>query len=142
MQEENNSSQVNQGLKGKLPAEKTIGYVLLGVGLLMIVIPVFLMIGVLTGRSKPPQVLDAEAPSLQLPNLGDSIDLPQQLKAQGISINQQSPQATGQKIIPDEVFNFYVNAGIFYLLMLFIASAGSKVATIGVRLVKDVNVKS
>jgi len=141
MQDQNPTNQVDQGLRGKLQADKTIGYVLLAVGLLMIVASVFLIISVLTGRSRPPQVLEVEAPSIQLPNLGSSIEIPEQLKEQGFSLGQSGAQGANQKIIPDEVFNFYINAGVFYLLMMFIASAGSKIATIGTHLVKEVKIK-
>lgn len=124
-----------------MPLDKSIGYVLLIIGLLMIIVPVFIIFSVLTGKSKPPQVLNVEAPSIQLPNLNSSIEIPAQLKAQGFSLGQTSGPAS-QKIIPDEVFNFYINAGIFYLLMVFITSAGLKIATIGTHLIKDIKVKA
>lgn len=141
MQEQGSLGQNNQGFKKGFVADKTIGYVLLVTGLLMIVVPVFLIISVLTGRSKPPQVLNVEAPSIQLPGAG-SIELPEQLRAQGFSLGQAGKEQSSQKIISDEVFSFYINAGVFYLLMMFIASAGSKIATVGVHLIKDIKVKS
>lgn len=141
MQEQGSLGQNNKGLKNRFVAEKTIGYVLLAVGLSMIVISVFMIVNILTGRSKPPQVLNVEAPSIQLPSAG-SIELPEQLRAQGFSLGQTGKEQSSQKIIPDEVFSFYINAGVFYLLMMFIASAGSKIATIGVHLIKDIKVKS
>lgn len=117
--------------------DKTIGYILLTIGLLMIFVPVFMIYRVLSGAAKPMQVLNVEAPSIQLPNTNSSIEIPAQLKAQGFSLGQNSGP-TSQKIIPDEVFNFYINAGIFYLLMVFITSAGSKIAIIGTKLIKEI----
>lgn len=124
----------------KFTSCKTVGYTLLGIGLLMIVTSVFMVIGVLSGYSKPPQVLNVEAPSIQLPNAASTVEIPQQLKAQGFSLAQNNAPAS-QKIISDELFNFYVNVGLFYLLMMFIASSGSKIATIGTHLIQEIKLK-
>src|SRR3989338_2789375 len=142
MQEQNSPNQTYGGFKSKLAADKLIGYALLTVGLLMIVIPVIMAISVLTGRSKPTQVLSVEPPSIQFPSLDSSIKIPDQLKEQGFLLGQGGTQGASQKIIPDEVFNFYINASVFYLLMMFIASAGSKIAIIGTHLIKEMKVKS
>lgn len=124
----------------KFPGSKIVGYTLLGIGLVMIVTSVLLAVRVLSGYAKPPRVLNVEAPSIQLPNAAGSIEIPQQLKAQGFSLAQSSAP-TSQKIIPDELFNFYINVGLFYLLIMFIASSGSKIAVIGTHLIRDIKIK-
>lgn len=121
--------------------DKIIGYSLLVVGLGMIGIPVYMVINVFTGKSKPPRVINVSAPSIALPSVGGSLELPEELKSQGFSIKQSDPSKSEQKIIPDEVFNLYINSGFFYLMMLFVTSAGAKIAGIGVHLTKDIKVK-
>lgn len=123
----------------KFSSDKTLGYILLGTGILLIVVPVFMVVSVFTGKSKPATVINAPAPSIRIPTAKSTIQIPTILQKAGFSIGQQnSPDYITQEIIPQEVFSFYINAGIFYLLMLFIASAGSKIAVIGTKLIKDV----
>lgn len=121
--------------------EKVVGWILLSFGLLLILLSLVFIFLVFTGRTKPPEVMNVAAPSLELSSLTGSIELPPQLRAQGFSISQNDQKPAGQKIIPDDVFNFYINSGIFYLLMMFVASTGSKVAGIGVSLIKEIKVK-
>ncbi|MBI3342510.1 hypothetical protein HY024_05300 [Candidatus Curtissbacteria bacterium] len=135
-----NPAQPITASSSKFAADKLTGYVLLLLGLLMIAIAVVLAFLLLTGRTKPPQAVNFEAPSIQMPSNG-SVELPAQLKSQGFSVSKPTSQVGAQKIISDEVFNFYLNTGLFYLLMMFVASAGSKVAMIGVHLIKDFKIK-
>lgn len=101
----------------------------------MIVIPVFLIANVLTGKSKPPQVFNTEAPSFEIP-----LDIPKDAKTStGLNISQSGSQKA--KIISDEVFNATLNISVYYLLMFFITSAGSKIAGIGIKLIKDIKVQ-
>lgn len=126
-------------LRGKFSSDKDFGYALLAIGLLMIVVPVLLVVLVFTGQVKPLTVLSAEAPTIRIPTAKSTIQIPGVLEKLGFSIGQKdSPDYVTQEIIPQQVFSFYMNAGIFYLLMLFIASAGSKIAGIGTKLIKDV----
>lgn len=127
--------------KQQLPIRKIAGFSLLIIGLLMVIIPIILIGRVFTGVSKPPQVVNVEAPTLSLPSLGDSIEIPAQLQSQGFSLKQKG-NAKQPKIIPDEVFNLYINSGFFYLFMIFVTSSGSKVANIGINLSKDLKVKN
>jgi hypothetical protein len=123
----------------KFSTDKTLGYTLLAVGILMILIPVILVILVFTGKMQPAIVLNAPAPTMRIPTVKSTIQIPGLLEKLGFGVGQKdSPAYITQEIIPQQVFSFYVNAGIFYLLMLFIASAGSKTAGIGTKLIKDV----
>lgn len=117
-----------------------IGYVLLAGGILMIVIPIFFIAAVLTGKNKPPQVFNVEAPEINLPSQ-QSIDLPDNLKRAGVTLNAPVQGNSKMKLIPDAVFNDTLNIGLYYLLMTFIASSGSKIAGIGVKLIKDIKVQ-
>lgn len=129
--------------KGKIlnrfKVDKTIGYWLLAAGILMIVVPIFLIANVLTGKNKPPQVFNVEAPTFDLPLSGQQLELPKDVKLPQGFVSQGGSQKT--KIIPDEVFNSSLNIGVYYLLMVFIASSGSKIAGIGVKLIKDIKIQ-
>lgn len=106
----------------------------------MIIVPIFLIAGVLTGKSKPPQVFNVEAPTFDLPLSGQQLELPKNVTIpQGLNMTQSGSQKI--KIIPDEVFNSSLNIGVYYLLMVFIASSGSKIAGIGIKLIKDIKVQ-
>lgn len=124
-----------------LGANKVIGYTLLAVGVLAIIIPIFLISVVLTGKSKPPQVFNVEAPIFEIPLSPDQMETPGGTKTpSGLNMIQSGSQKT--KIIPDEVFNASLNISVYYLLMIFITSAGSKLAGIGVKLIRDIKFKS
>jgi len=115
--------QVEVSPKKQFNLEKVFGLILLFAGIIMISISILLIFRVLTGVQKPPQVLNIEAPTLptshQFPE-GVTIELPE------------------TKIIPDELYNGVVNIGLFYLLMMFIASSGAKFADIGIKLMKKI----
>lgn len=128
--------------KSGISVDKILGYLLLLTGILMIVIPVIFIINVFTGRVKPPKVVDVPAPAIALPSLGGNLEIPEQLKSQGFSLKQSNQSAAEQKLIPDDVFNLYINSGFFYLMMLFITSAGAKIANIGIGLAKEIKVKA
>ncbi|GEM_PF-1282267 len=124
----------------RFKVDKTIGYLLLAAGILMIVTPIFLISNVLTGKSKPPQVFNVEAPTFDLPLSGQQLEVPKDVKIPaGLAMTQSGSVKT--KIIPDEVFNSSLNIGVYYLLMVFIASSGSKIAGIGVKMIKDIKVQ-
>ncbi len=124
---------------GDIKLDKIIGYVLLAVGILMIVIPIFLIANVLTGKSKPPQVFNVEAPTFDLPLSGQQLEMPKDIKLPQGFVSQSGSQK--MKIIPDEVFNSSLNIGMYYLLMVFIGSSGSKIAGIGIKLIKEIKVQ-
>ncbi len=122
--------------------DKTIGYLLLAVGILIISTALVWVFLTFTGKSKPPQVFNVEAPSIPMPTAGFSLDesaLPPQV-ANSIKQTQNSPQSI--KLIPNDVFSNLLNMSIFYLLAMFISSTGAKITSIGVSLVKDPKPKS
>ena len=124
--------------KKQLNSGKTFGLVLLLVGILLIVVSIFFAFRILTGVQKPPQVFNIEAPVITLPtsNLTPKLSGGTQLP-EGISFSQENTQPVKTKIIPDELYNGVVNIGLFYLLMMFIASSGAKFADIGIKLIKN-----
>lgn len=128
----------------ELSSEKLIGYVLLAVGILIIFAATYMILQVLTGKSKPSKVFNAEAPSFQLPSQpAPSLEMPDSASlAAGLRVNQEPGQsAPSVKLIPDEVFNGTLNIGLYYIAMMFLSASGAKVAGIGVKMIKDIKVQ-
>lgn len=142
-----NNQTVNQpfssnNLDKKINFEKTIGYVLLLAGLSMIFMAVFLIFNVLTGKSKAPSVVSYSLPPIELGGLNSQLQIPEGLQLpEGFQLAEATPSSAGKFQIPNELINDSINTGFYFLLMTFIVSAGSKVAGIGVKLIKEIKVK-
>lgn len=131
--------QSKTNLVKKIAYEKLIGYLLLAAGLLMILLSLFLVFNTLTGKFKPPQVSNYKLPPLELA-LPTTIQVPEGTQLpEGLQV---PANATSTKLqIPNEIFNDLLGISFYYLLMMFLASTGYKVAGIGVKMIKDIKVK-
>lgn len=122
----------------KFSFERILGYILLFAGLFMIFLAVFLAYNVLTGKSKPGKFTSYHLPPIDLGSSA-SVQLPP-----GTQLPEgfQMPTTTGPQFqIPDDLVNDSVALGFYYLLMMFVASAGAKVSGIGIRMIKDIKIK-
>lgn len=131
--------------KNSFNFEKILGYLLLLVGIAMILTSLFLVYQVLTGKNKPPQIFNVESPTIKLPTASSNLQLPEGLELpEGFSLQEATNEATpaGIKIIPDELLNGMVNISLYYLLMMFAASTGVKIADIGTKLIKEIKIKA
>lgn len=128
--------------KASFPTDKIIGYIFLSAGVLLILTALFLAFNLLSGKSKPPTVFNVEAPTINLPTNNLKLQLPENTKLPaGTTLTQEGSETPqGFKVIPDEVLNGSLNIGLSYLLFMFIASSGAKLASIGVSMVKDIKV--
>ena len=128
--------------------EKTVGYSLLLVGITAIIFSVFSIYQVFSGKEKIPMIFTFESPSFSLPKADfttPQIDL-SQIEIPGIDLEQLMPPATPDKksetqeikFIPDELLNTMVNISVFLLLMSFVSSSGTKLASLGIKLIKDI----
>lgn len=123
-----------------LESDKTLGYILLLVGLGMIIVSTFLAFSSLAGKSGPPKIFDVEAPTINLP--GQGLTLPEGIQLpEGVTLPANSSASSGLKILPDEVFSRLLNSSIFFLAMTFVASSGAKISGIGVQLIKEIKVQ-
>jgi len=123
--------------------DKTFGWFLLFSGLVIICVATIIAIAVFSGKSQPYKVFDAEAPSIQLPQMGSTLTVPEGVDLPpGFNINQQQASPGSVKILPDDVFNKLLNMSVFYLAMMFLASSGVKISDIGIKLIKDIKVKT
>ena len=127
--------------------EKIIGYFLLLIGITIIVSSTLYAVFVLTGKTKPAKVFNVKAPEIPIPSASQALDL-SSLENSGIPsqiLDSLKPakqtQPASIKIIPDEVFSDLINMFVAYILVMILASAGSKFATIGIQLIKDIKVQ-
>lgn len=132
----------SNNLEKKINFEKIIGYILLFAGLAMIFMAIFLIYNVLTGKSKAPNVVSYSLPPIDLAGLNNQLQIPEGLQLpEGFQLPEATPSSAGKFQIPNELVNDSINTGLYFLLMSFILSAGSKVAGIGVKLIKEIKVK-
>jgi len=105
-----------------LKAEKVVGYSLLAVGLALIVLSVYFMYAVFTGSMLPPTIFSMGSIRLPIPT-GDG----------GMPIEVE--------VVPGEQVSKVVNAVLWSILMVFVASAGSKIGGLGVKLAREIKVE-
>jgi len=107
--------------------ERTTGYALLAVGILIMVISAIIVIMVFTGIMQPVQVFDIKAPTL---NTSD--------------IFPQLPGSRGQEleVVPTEAFNNTLNMTVQFFLMTFLLNLGFKLSDLGVKLVRPIKVEA
>ncbi len=127
--------------------EKVLGYFLLLVGIIIIISSTLYAVFVLTGKIKPAKVFNVKAPEIPIPSASQTLDL-SSLEKSGVPsqiLDSLKPtkqtQPASIKIIPDEVFSSLINMSIAYILVMILASTGSKFATIGIQLIKEIKVQ-
>jgi hypothetical protein len=119
--------------------EKMTGYLLLFVGLAIMVICVVSMFLVFTNRVKPFSVFNISSNSSNGSlNISDIIS----------ELQKNSPNALNQAIslpkldiLSPEVLNQTLNLSSHFFLMSFILGFGYKLATLGIQLIRTINVK-
>lgn len=109
--------------------EKVSGYSLLISGLLIMVFCVINIVMVFTNRAKPFSVFNIPSSNFG----GNSIPL-------NINTNQSAPQPKID-ILPPEVLNKSLNLTTHFFLMSFILGFGYKLASLGIQLIRPINVK-
>ena len=101
--------------------DKIIGYVLLVVGLILIIFAAYSMLDVFIGTREPPSILKINSITISVPvGLGAPPEKIELLSGTDVS-----------KI---------ANLGLWYILMFFFASIGSKIGGLGVQLIREIKV--
>ena len=106
-------------MKLEIKSEKVVGYVLLSMGVGMIFLSVYLMFNVFTGVSSPPILVNFYDISIPLPVENGNV-----------------PIVSGQELSKMAGMVFW------YMLMFFVMWSGGKIASIGVKLIKETIVKT
>lgn len=104
-----------------MDSNKTIGYVLLFIGLLLIIVPLWQTYNILSGASTPAQVFKKPV-TLKVNENVSPADIPGQVQNALI------------KVMPIDLINNSLNLGTWLLLMWVLIFGGGKIADIGVKL--------
>ncbi len=115
--------------------DKTLGYILLIVGIVVIVIATVNVLMVFTGNTQPVQPFKVSGVSLDLGSLIEA-SLPPELAG---SSGQSVPEIK-QEIVSADLLNTSLNYFAHLILMGFIASAGFKLGRLGVMLIRPIKV--
>lgn len=116
------------------------GYLLLVVGLIIMIISVINIFLVFTNRAKPFSVfnLPSDSSSNSSLNISDLISQLQQNNPNALSQTISTPKLD---ILSPEVLNKTLNLSSHFFLMSFLLGFGYKLASLGVSLVRPINVK-
>lgn len=114
-------------------SEKIVGYVLLGIGIVLILLSLFNIYQVFTGGAKPVQVFQFGGISLDIASALTG-SLPAEL-TRGAKL-----QAQPMEVIPAEMLNGVANLSAHVFFMSFIAGVGQRLATIGAQLLRPIKV--
>lgn len=108
--------------KMKIKDYKAAGYVLLVAGLVFIIWAVYSLYNVYTGATSPPAVVEMKSVTISLPTGGGAPPIQTEL----LSGKESSK---------------LVNMGVWFALMTFVASAGSRIGGLGVKLIREIKVE-
>lgn len=127
-------------------AEKYIGYSLLVSGILLMVFAVVQIIMVFTGKAEPMQVFELEQQIETTQEQSKPLDqeaLMRQLQTGDLSSLMGSSMSGGLSGIGIDAasINKMLNLTVYYFIMQFILSLGFKISTLGVQMVRPVEVK-
>lgn len=123
-----------------------VGYALVALGVLVMLMSCIQVYRVFTRQTEPMQYFNFPGISIDLAKLTPQVDtssldaLRQQLNLGGSTANTQTTSHMAE-ILPAEVLNGPANLGVFLLFMGFLLSFGSKLADLGIKLVRPVYVK-
>ncbi|MEM3406597.1 MAG: hypothetical protein QXL51_04105 [Candidatus Aenigmatarchaeota archaeon] len=101
----------------KIKDEKLIGYVLLAIGLILIFFSIFSVFSVFTGSSSAPSLIKMNDVKISIPGVGETT------------------------IFDGETLSSITNIFLWLILMIFIASGGSRIGNLGVKLLKEIKVE-
>jgi hypothetical protein len=101
----------------KIKDEKLIGYILLAIGLILIFFSIFSMYSVFTGSSPVPSLIKVNDIKILIPNIGETT------------------------IFSGDAISNIINMLLWLILMIFIASGGSRIGSLGVKLLREIKVE-
>jgi hypothetical protein len=101
----------------KIKNEKLIGYVLLAIGLILIFFSIFSMYSVFTGSSPAPSLIKVNDIKISIPGIGETT------------------------IFSGDAISNIINMLLWLILMIFIASGGSRIGSLGVKLLREIKVE-
>lgn len=115
--------------------EKIIGYILLAVGILVIVSPTVAAYQVFTKQATPVEVFHFSGISMDI-SKALSQGMPEELIKSGYTLPPMQ-----QEIISADMINKPINFFTYLFFMGFVASAGVKIAGLGIQLIRPIIIK-
>jgi len=107
-----------------METNKIIGYVLIVVGVLLIVLPLWQTYNIFTGKALPPQVFTKPV-TLQVDENASPLDVQKQMQNAFI------------KVLPIDLINNTLNLVNWLFLMWVLIYGGGKIADIGTKMIKS-----
>ncbi|MEM1574506.1 MAG: hypothetical protein QXF09_04260 [Nitrososphaerota archaeon] len=101
----------------KIKDEKLTGYILLAIGLILIFFSIFSVFSVFTGSSSAPSLIKMNDVKISIPGAGETT------------------------IFDGETLSSITNIFLWLILMIFIASGGSRIGNLGVKLLREIKVE-
>jgi len=101
----------------KIKNEKLIGYILLATGLILIFFSIFSMYSVFTGSSPAPSLIRMNDIKISIPGVGETT------------------------LFSGDVISNIINMLLWLILMIFIASGGSRIGSLGVKLLREIKIE-
>lgn len=115
-------------------SEKAVGYLLLATGVGMMCISTFLVFQVFTGRGQPFPVFHVSSMAVDFNQIIGGL-LPQEVVSQAAKRPAQKTE-----ILPADTMNQLFNLLTTLMLYGFLINVGAKLASLGVQLVRPINV--
>lgn len=113
--------------------ERTVGYILLVAGILVMIYSTWQIINVFTGKAEPIQVVKYEAPEQS----SSTSDLLNQLQGgRGGNVELPMPQ-----LFDPDALNEIINLSIYYFIMQFLLGLGFKFSSLGVSMLRPIVVQ-
>lgn len=122
-------------------SEKTIGYSLLVIGIIIMIFATFQIIGAFTGRANPIAIFQYEKQTSRSSNQDSSIDsLLNQLQNGSVNTDLNLSQTPNIQLFDPLVINKILNLTVYYLIMQFLLGLGFKLSSLGVQLLRPIQV--
>lgn len=119
-------------------SEKTTGYTLLAVGIIIMIFATIQIVLVLTGKANPIAIFQSSVKNTQSSNLDISKLLSQlQQNSQNVSFN---PNAPSIQLFDPKVLNQILNLTVYYLIMQFLLGFGFKLSSLGTQLLRPIHI--
>ncbi|MDA1316700.1 MAG: hypothetical protein O3B87_01595 [bacterium] len=122
-----------------MSSERIVGYILLGLGILVMIYAAIQIIMVFTNKAEPLEFFTSKPIVQEATNSEELSDLIQEnpfaaLSSSGASL--PTPQ-----LIDPQMLNGVLNMSVYFLIMHFLLGLGFKIANLGVQLVRPIRVE-
>ncbi len=126
----------------KIRGNQIVGYVLLAAGIAMIMLAVYGMYKVFTDIEPPPSVITLSDIKFSIPGLGAE---PVNEAGPAVEVEPEIEPASEMKeeilLMAGDQVSKITNMMLWYIFMLFVASAGARLGNLGVKVIREIIVE-